>query len=65
MLAPAPIITKERVDAELGLMRQHSKRIHKSKKDATDFLIRAGLFTKSGKPRNKFIGGGADDMPGA
>jgi hypothetical protein len=56
MPAPYYQLTKETVDAEIALMREQTKKDTASKEAAIASLIRAGIFTKSGKPKKKFYG---------
>ena len=51
-----PDLSKQQVDAEIAIMREHSKKINASKETAIASLIRAGLLTKSGKPKKRFYG---------
>ena len=46
----------DEIDAEIALMAEHGKKISQSKESIIAFFIRAGLFTKSGKPKKKFYG---------
>jgi hypothetical protein len=52
-----PQPSESQIDAEIAIMREHSKMLRQSNELAIAFLIRAGIFTKSGKPKKRFDGG--------
>lgn len=56
MPTPYYALTKETVDAEIALMREQTKKDTATKEAAIASLIRAGLFTKSGRPKKRFYG---------
>lgn len=51
-----PSLSKQQVDVEIAMMREQSKTINATKESALASLIRAGLFTKSGRPKKRFYG---------
>lgn len=45
---------KNKYDDLIKIMRKQSERLSKSPSDALDFLIKAGIYTKSGRLKRKY-----------